>query len=282
MRSLFTLACMVLAGCGGRVADDGIASDAAGEDTAADIGSPLDSGTTPDTEIDSGWVDSGTDAAPPDPCNLADGTPLCGASCTHSCKGFAGCQPYSTIGGATSTVAMCSEDQPLVGGEASPCRVCDGDSMLCARYGAGDYGELRCVQRALCDRLATELKPACWFQDKTPWDPARTVPSAACPSNGKLLGMCGGSCGGCSDGLFCTGRSPDHPFGVCASTKKASGAKNLCGGPYDGPCGASEACLSFKAGAGGDQTLADRYGFCIPRDRCKQLQTSLPGGIFCK
>jgi hypothetical protein len=250
-------------GCGARVATEA-------SDQRFDADSATDGAARPDTA---------SDATPTDPnCVLANGTPLCGHTCGRTCASGFGCLPFSAGDRSTLTdFGVCVEDLPRVGTSPAPCSVCR-DGELCANA-TSVAGNLVCVPAALCDRLTAEGSGAgCWYSDKSVWASAAAIPAPPCPSNGKLLGMCGGACGSCSDGLACTGRSPLHPFGVCAAQTSARGGANRCGGTRR--CGADEACLSFRVDA--NQAAADSFGLCVPRARCVQLRDALPGGMYCR
>jgi hypothetical protein len=89
--------------------------------------------------------------------------------------------------------------------------------------------------------------------------------------------VCGAHCGGCPVGQICTGRSPLHPYGICV----AEGASG-CRYPRerDWTCTSGEACFVFTVEAE-RQFLANRFGFCLPKDHCDAYRT-LPGGAECR
>lgn len=91
--------------------------------------------------------------------------------------------------------------------------------------------------------------------------------------------VCGGYCGGCPIGESCTGRSPLHPYGVCADERLSIDRLNQCGGGYE-PCPSGYGCFSFTVEPE-MQSIADAYGFCLPMAKCEATAAKLPGGGTC-
>jgi hypothetical protein len=87
------------------------------------------------------------------------------------------------------------------------------------------------------------------------------------------ISICGGHCGGCPAGEFCTGRSPLHPYGICAPDKIG-----YCGGGCS--CGAGLGCFIYTVQPAA-QTAADRSGMCFPLATCQDMAANLPGGGKC-
>lgn len=90
--------------------------------------------------------------------------------------------------------------------------------------------------------------------------------------------VCGGYCGGCPIGLLCTGRSPLHPYGICVPDNDP----RTCRYPAEKghTCKSAEACFIFTVEAE-RQPLANRMGFCMPKELCEAYRT-LPGGAECR
>jgi hypothetical protein len=269
---------MVLPGCGGRVVQGaGPESDAIPPDSG-DV-SPADSTPLADAE-----ADVAIDA--PAAC-LVGSNVLCGsAECSSTCDETHG-RRYERIWDSdrkNSPFGTCQFAAP------PQCGMCGSDGHLCAASYFGTILGLDCVDTAVCDRLESDgFEDACNYTDTT----RRTktlVPTPACPPNGRELGMCGGACGACVGDAQCTGRSPTHPFGVCEplhllnSTTGDTIANRRCdfGVKYFSPwCPDGYACASFRVGSADDQVIADSFGFCLNLDKCKQLRSSLPGGLRC-
>jgi hypothetical protein len=272
----FVLGTVLLGGCGGKIQDLPTADGGTDQDVGT---TDSDTGLLPDTALEADVPLP--DSPPADPCKLSDGTPVCGtAGCPDphpgGCTGGqVNCMPFKDAAGGLSSFGVCIQDVAKVGKSYHICTVCD-EGQLCASMSA--YPSPVCVQAALCDRLAQSgMSTACWWSDKTTWAPGQTIPTASCPVTAGGLGICGEACPTCGDGLFCTGRSPTHPLGVCAGVYSQA-----CNGPGGATCAASEACFSFKSDSASNQDISNHYGFCMPTVRCKGLRGTLPGGAFCK
>lgn len=105
--------------------------------------------------------------------------------------------------------------------------------------------------------------------------------TAVCPTLDKIT-VCGGSCGGCPNGLVCTGRSPLHPVGFCVPPSPTT---NQCNPNDANPlnpriCAIGQGCFTFKVQSEA-QAEADRFGMCVPMDECQALAANLPGGGTC-
>lgn len=281
MRAVFavSLTCFAaLLGCGGSVAVGGDVDSGAG-----DSGTPSD--TTPIADT---GVDVPSDVSPI--CNFDDGLPKCDR---EGCKNppFADCRGCIHFSAPTdaSPFGVCIGVTPEKswGNPSGPigCAYCrGGQNFLCAKIDDGSEAfPIRCVAPSICRALdAVGLRADCYWQDKSPWDPAAAIPTAACPAGGAAAGFCGTSCGGCGKEEFCTGVSPTHPIGVCAAALRNSTSGmifNRC--RKSKGCDASTACLTFTVAAPGNQAVADEWGVCIENSRCKTLAAGLPGGATC-
>jgi hypothetical protein len=101
------------------------------------------------------------------------------------------------------------------------------------------------------------------------WQPLPTP--TMCPTF-PGFSICGGQCGGCASGYICTGRSPNHPYGMCVSNS-ATG----CGSGW--ACPPQQSCVVFADP--GDQAVADLAGLCVPSSTCQALAADYPGGANC-
>ncbi len=265
--------------CGGRVSD--------GDDvTTKDVGADGD-------DASETWSD-----APPAKfeggCTLPNGVPLCRGtlkcpiSRPETCS--FDCIEFNNRNDDPGPFGIClREDGSKVlelarAGDYYRCGVCGSEGALCV--GMLAFPRLFCADPAICSWLADAgYSDACWYQDKTPWKRGASIPAPACPPSGRAAGLCGGACGACSDGRVCTGRSPTHPFGICAQQKNESGEQNICGRrPGEPPkldprgCPSGQRCLVW---ASSDQSVADPHGFCVAETACSTIKSVIPGGVSC-
>jgi hypothetical protein len=87
--------------------------------------------------------------------------------------------------------------------------------------------------------------------------------------------LCGGKCGGCPPDAVCTGRSPLHPYGVCAplSAPCEPGSGEYCKPGYS--------CFQWVVEPAA-QAMSDEYGIgCFPELVCNKLAAEIPGGGKC-
>jgi hypothetical protein len=235
-----------------------------------------------DTREDAKWPDDVVvaDGNPGDGCHFADGSPMCDRpGCAPTCD--VGCVDFEDSAG-TSGPGLCAGDESVfvrasfVG--VVPCTVCPGEDTLCGRTVLG----LSCVKAEACSALAlASFEDGCLFQDKTRWKSSTAIDEPPCPAGGPEIGMCGGLCGGCAPGFECMGRSPRHPFGICAdfSPPRFACTRN---GDSGTNCGsADDLCATFDVGIDGKQDESDRFGFCLPISQCQALESALPGGVSC-
>jgi hypothetical protein len=282
--ALFSLA-VAIGGCGGQVMGAGDSgSSTNGDSGSEDSGS--DSIPSGDTSVTTdGGDDSSGDIGPTGPC-MARGAAVCGTStCTSGCAAdkcviwhsSSPSTPSLHVGFCDLTTDLLDVPEP---GPGWMCTVCPHESSLCM---TPDGTEPFCVFPEACTVLHNlGFTNPCFYQDKTSWNGDVALTAGACPGASSLR-LCGGGCGDCSGPEVCTGRSPTHPFGVCAKpyfpTASSLKIPNECG-----VCKShGMSCLTFQVGAAGpSQTLADFTGFCIEPDRCTQIAAMLPGGATCK
>jgi hypothetical protein len=261
-------------GCGGRVELDGAPGLAGGGGAQATNSSSSQHGT-------GGFT-------PHEPCTAADGTRVCGgdASCpwlgAPECLGYGCTSALDRDSLEASAAGVCWADLPTTGIEL--CYGCrEGD--LCLHRTAE---QLICVPAAVCEALwDLGVTDVCRYSDKTPYD-HQPLPSLSgdCPGGSKEGTICGGSCPPCHTEDRCSGRSPTHPYGVCAGLE-VHGDPNQpvyrCS--PDGKDTTERVCQDDWACMVYDQPtstpLARRYGICKGMERCLHAAKYLPGGVSC-
>jgi hypothetical protein len=155
--------------------------------------------------------------------------------------------------------------------------------------------QLVCVSPGVCEALwDLGARDVCRYADKSGYDhtPLPT-PEGPCPGGDASRSMiCGGACGDCGqDFLRCTGRSPLHPFGVCARSNALSGfdPAEVKSCSLDDQGHATQGCKPLKFDAyclvydvpEADRTAARRWGVCIETMICTSIAQVLPGGARC-
>jgi hypothetical protein len=85
--------------------------------------------------------------------------------------------------------------------------------------------------------------------------------------------ICGGNCGGCPPETVCTGRSPRHPYRICAPNNSCAPSKEIW-------CGAGQGCFVWTVEPEA-QELANESGYCYPLATCQAMAAELPGGGSC-
>ena len=174
-----------------------------------------------------------------------------------------------------------------------------GSQWYANRRGNRTEDQLVCVSPALCDTLwdlgATTV---CRYADKSAYThtPLPPITSEPCPGGSSSKGtLCAGDCGDCAgpglEDAICTGRSPSHPFGVCAILDWSGGTQQPlplpCSIDVDGTmiqkCGYDSwglLCAVFQVPSE-DEPAARRFGVCMEDTVCIQAASILPGGLFC-
>jgi hypothetical protein len=131
-----------------------------------------------------------------------------------------------------------------------------------------DVGQLFAANGA-ADRIRYADWSSGWTGDPLP------LPSS-CPQF-QGFAICGGDCEPCPTGQQCTGRSPLHPYGLCATLNPAS---YFCNTTKGGSCPQGQQCVFFTDSAA-DQTVADNGGICFPLAECQAIAAQYPGGATC-
>ncbi len=119
--------------------------------------------------------------------------------------------------------------------------------------------------------------PQVRYADWKPWSGAPLPSPTTCPTFVNFR-ICGGNCGSCNTNETCTGRSPDHPWGLCVPTL-AGCDNNGADGGWIG-CEAGTTCLAFQTSTDG-QPIADKHGFCFSGSACQEAQANYAGGVVC-
>jgi hypothetical protein len=125
-----------------------------------------------------------------------------------------------------------------------------------------------CVPEAF-GRWLHERGFAVSYGDLSPYDGQPVPDPVGCPEVGEALMLCGGDCGPCPASFDCLGRSPLHPFGLCApdyyAVLKGPGQEvDFWFVPPDEPA-----------------TFAAPEQLKLPLDTCLEAEASLPGGGLC-
>ena len=228
------------------------------------------------SDHDGGLLDAGADS----PCVSAGGL--------HAvCKGFNDCFPGAEQGQNDACPFCSSFDLTKPGLCVPPDDINSGptsDGQIYVEYEplsglwgpySYDVGPLLAANGG-----ADQVRYADW----SAWTGDPLPEPSTCPTFTSFR-ICGGNCGACKAGEICTGRSPDHPYSICASMKQCGYVAALAdaGTPWTGCTpDAGQTCLTFQSSPDG-QVLADQNGngFCIDDAACQEAQTSYPGGVFC-
>lgn len=266
------MAILMMAGCGGQVAGEDGGPDASGADGVA-----------------------GNDDGGPtyDACSGSDGVKLCGESCDQNecptmcptnlglqvCldpagKTYGGCGGDSTffaLDGTLCVPAFINQPNAPPSGQFAMTKLDSADIGYAIMYAENGFGSW------------------CHYADTSTYDgtPIPEAP-ASCPSTSGFQ-LCGGACGDCPQGEYCTGRSPLHPYSLCFTdySKAFEPQTPSCvrGGPNAGGCmgnaqNPASACLTFKVSAA-DQPFADQNGICTEKSICLAAAAAYPGGATC-
>jgi hypothetical protein len=111
------------------------------------------------------------------------------------------------------------------------------------------------------------------YADGDRWTGESLPEPADCPTIPGVA-VCGGACGACPDGTFCSGRSPLHAHGWCAPTALQDRTTRC--GTF---CPAGQLCFAYSVRPEA-QTYANRW-VCVGEGLCRALASSLPGGATC-
>lgn len=260
-----------VAGCGGD-----IAANDAGPDAGASDG-PVEGSTATYTA-----------------CTGSDGTKLYGGSCGQN-----GCSETEV---PPDQLGLCYEPGAKTYGTCDPRFLGPPDQMaVCVPMAVDDSdGGPPSGSYAMTALYAADVGYAimyakngfgswCHYADRATYD-GTSVPAApaSCPTVSGFQ-LCGGACGDCPQGEYCTGRSPLHPYSVCLTdySKALEPQTDSCvrGAPLAGGCmgnaqDPASACLTFKVSSA-DQPFADQNGICTEKSICLAAMAAYPGGAYC-
>ena len=255
----------LLPGCSGRIVQLGADGGVAGGSGAAGAG----------------------DGSAGTPCLTPEGVRLCGGDqnqCgwlgTNECPGVGCLRPYDDHVAGAAKAGVCFADLPDNGSRA--CSGCE-DGEVCIQRKQGQYV---CVPESVCaDLWSLGVRGVCRYADLTAYDGTPLSHLSSCPDQDGSLGLCGGPCPSpCLPPPYhdysCTGRSPDHPQGLCFWSRDSCA---LADSGYAAPCpyiSPGYDCGVFRD-PGADYSVARKYGVCVDVDRCLELAKRLPGGFDC-
>lgn len=276
MRALGVSLLAVIA-CGGQLANGDGGPDAAGGDVASDAGSNISY----------------------DACSGSDGIKLCGSAC----GGINDCPVPGVCALPKTILAVCIDSQegrtygPCAGGNSTvfakdgtlcvPGQISNPDAAPSGQF-AMDYLDSADIGYAIM-YAKNGYGSFCHYADRATYDgtPVPDAP-ASCPTSTGFQ-LCGGACGDCPSGEYCTGRSPLHPYSLCftdyskafepqtdACVRDAPNAGGCMGNAQNPP----SACLTFKVSAA-DQPFADQNGICTEKSICLAAAAGYPGGAYC-
>ncbi len=270
MRTVVVGACLALAaGCGGRIEAQLDAAAGGDSATGGDSLSPGDSVAPADTSAsgDSAAEDAGESGVDASPCALTNGVMLCGEVCGNCSSGR--CDHFLSAQQTPENLGVCSLGQvvPTEPPNVARCEICPAGYPLCVDV---PFRIPFCVLEDVCVKAFNiGMRDACTYEDHTLWSPSDQIPTeAACPIVGGSL--CGGGCGDCAAGLQCAGRSPTHPFGICATRYRSDGSDASCDSATQ--CRAGEACFHWVVSPPNDVYGASISGFCVPAGVCDAVK----------
>lgn len=246
---------IVAASCGATASDG---------QTREDSGPPpLDAGLYPDATIED--------------CVSEEGVRLCGTkSHCYEAGPHCDCRPLPHIGKAgdgTVELGYCAGSVP----DLWLCGSCfDGEVCVEIFYADAPFCASESLARLYVAHGAGDLA---YYADYTPYTGDPLPEPTECPPPQGELALCGGKCGGCSGDRLCTGRSPTHPWGICADQ-----GFFRCTQGSDTGCKTDEACLLLAA------ELPDPAGdplklfpsLCVPHADCAAYAAAIPGGATCE
>jgi hypothetical protein len=252
----------IVAGCGGRFAED---SDAATDSGASD-GGVADAGADV-----SGW----TNCQAPSGVGICGGPNNCGAQCQN-------CYPIFEDAGE---LRPCDDVNYYFAPDSSV------DTYVCPDGALNACTEDENAPACWDDTCTTADLPKLWllngradlarYADRSSYTGATLPPTpTACPTVSSGLQLCGGACGSCGATQVCTGRSPSHPYSLCVNAEPdsfpcARGSAGSCNTIHDGYM-----CLTFQVDTA-SQSIADQASLCVPSTLCQAAAASYPGGAFC-
>jgi len=246
-----------------RVPDDTVGSSGAGG--AANTGSNGGGGQVAPSGTGGGWTD----------CSSPEGYRICGGPklCSYDPADCPLCSDMTPEG--PDDLSVCYNEELAKELEGS-CGYDCPDGKICVAYGSetAAIGSFSCTpynlgvlyDQAGAPGFVRYADLGLWTGDPLP------LPDSCPVIEGVTI--CGGNCGGCPTGQFCTGRSPLHPYSMCVPDElwDCNLEEYLC----DKGLGCFIYTVEPEA-----QPLADRHGYCLPLDTCQKTAADLPGGGKC-
>jgi hypothetical protein len=241
------------------------------------IGTPSDGGR------DADLADSSLDGAGWTSCTTPSGYELCGgaANCYPNCQL---CDPV--IARPDASVGICvGNDVPFPVHEDN-CSICD-DGTICIVGSRPEGGTEQgiggtCVEWEVAELLWRDGfgESLMYADSSTGFDGSPLPAPSDCPSVPGLT-LCGGDCGDtCPHDVYhyCFGRSPKHPYSLCATVQPSVNVPSCS--RYNPPGDGKHGCLIFHVGPA-DQAQADLNGAWIDLPTCQAAAAGYPGGADC-
>ncbi len=253
MKALLSVGALLVLACGGQVA------------SSPDAGSQADSASG-DALQDGGY------------CISPSGIEICGGrnNCGTDCPKCAGALDPSAL-------RVCEGRSGILNGSDQ----CTDGFLFAPRetslWRPGGLGG--CANAELAHLYALNGYPEfCNYADRMIYTDAPIPPTpTSCPALGSGLKLCGGACGSCGPKQVCLGRSPKHPYSLCADQlgNQASDARE-CQRGTGGFCGQTgpRECMTFLVDPQ-SQAIADQYSMCVAISICEAAQKDYPGGVVC-
>jgi hypothetical protein len=223
-------------------------------------------------------------------CSASSGETLCGGSC------------------GTCHTGACNLQQPVPtfdAGDPSVLRICHANNIR-RSCGYADDGFL-CAFEDSVSTLVTPLSATMQqmdivdtdigslyhqsgrddlvrYADRAAFD-GTALPSSTCPTIPGLP-LCGGDCGQCPTPVYpttmyaCVGRSPVHPYSICANRNGANSFACQRDPTHPGACSGTLSCFTFMVD-NASQAIADATSFMIDSAACAAAEQSYPGGAYC-
>ncbi len=245
-----------------------------------------------------GDVDSGiqvgdgsavTDGTTNTACTAAGGASICGGSATACSAALTSqtcnCEVLANVIALGGTVRP--NDVSVCGGTELPrTRLCaDGEILVAAPASSVDTAVASTAISYVCAPFedaelyaASGWARAVLYADYSDYT-GNPLPSASsCPAVPGVT-LCGGACGSCDQGLYCTGRSPVHPYSFCVPDLAADESATASGQHGFTSCGPGYGCFAYSVQVDA-QPLANDDSFCLPEALC-EAATNIPGGGMC-
>jgi len=218
-------------------------------------------------------------------CSSPDGYMVCGGpndcnagtECAKACAGTTELEPCGS--NATTDNYFQCDDPPCPDGYL--CLLTDGVK----RTDAPLLGECVVDQIGQLFHLNSE-DSRLLYADFSAYDGAPLPNPSSCPTSGSAsLVFCGGSCGDTCphDGPLppyhaCFGRSPNHPYSICAVIGPSCTPSDQSGCvSWADQTATPQGCMIFVDDAA-SQPNADAHGLCVPQDTCQAAASFYPPG----